>query len=279
MSRAVEMQIYPFTEKTETLPVCLRGIGGTQYQGYVQREGGYCWDQILYCISGTGCMILDGQSHDISAGDVIFLPKAFPHEYYPYEIRWEVRWIVFDGAGIEGLLEQLGLDRPLVLKLSDLKELNKLFDKMFSSLRADRVSGIYKCSGLCYDMLLELHNMLSYERKQGGAGSDLITPVLNYIEEHYCRDLPVSELVELSGVSHQYLGRVFRQTIGTSIEKYIRSRRLWEARHLLIETELSVTEIASRCGFSEAGYFSTVFRREEGIPPVEYRRKSRLKIK
>ncbi|MBQ8108529.1 MAG: helix-turn-helix transcriptional regulator [Ruminococcus sp.] len=276
MAKAIETQIYPYAEKTQGLPVCLRGIGGTEYQGYVRRGNEACWHQVLYCLSGTGCLNLPDMSFEIGAGDVIFLPKAFPNEYFPHNKRWEMRWVVFDGSRVEELLSELGIMKPFVLKHIDLKEINKLFDKMLSALRVDRVNGIYKCSGLCYQLLLELCCLLRNEKLPADdIKNEILTPVLTHIEESFRRDLPVNELVSISGVSHQYLGRIFHQAMGTSIEKYIRRRRLWEAKTLLLESDLPIKDIACRCGFADAGYFSTVFRREEGLTPASYRRKIR----
>ena len=276
----VETNIYPYAEKTQGLPVCLRGLGGTAYQGYVKKDTDACWYQILMCMSGTGCLNYEDKSVVIEPGDLFIMPRRFVYEYYPYEKKWEVRWVVFDGNGIEHLLKELELDRPIVFKSPGIKEVNRLFEKMLVAVRADRVNGIFRCSGICYDMLLELHRMLINKRLPGDEiKNEILTPVLAHIESCFSRDLPVSELVELSGVSHQYLGRIFKQTMGSSIEKYIRKRRIWEARQLLLETDTPIMEIAARCGFSEAGYFSTVFKQDQGLSPAEFRRKSRQQLR
>lgn len=279
MSAAVETNIYPYAEKTENLPVCLRGIGGTEWQGYHQEGDQGCWYKMLWCVKGRGCLHFDDQSAEITEGDLFFMPKAYPHEYCPIERRWTVRWVVFDGFEIERTLCELGLDRPVIVRGCELKELNKLFDKAMLTLRADRINGVFRCSGLCYDMILELHRSVQNETMNGvGVKNEILLPVINHIEENFRRDLPITELVELSGVSHQYLGRIFRQATGASIEKYIQKRRLWEAKHLLLETDGSIGEIAERCGFRDSGYFSTVFRRAEGMSPVSYRRISKQQL-
>ena len=280
MSAAVETNIYPYAEKTESLPVCLRGIGGTEWQGFHQEDGRGCWFKILWCESGRGCLTFDEQSVEIAKGDIFYMPKAYPHEYFPYEPKWTVRWVVFDGRDIEITLGQLGLDRPAVVKGCSPKGLDRLFDKAMLTLRTDRINGIFRCSGLCYDMLLELHSMMLSETMPGSnVKNDILLPVINHIEDNFKRDLPINELVMLSGVSHQYLGRLFRQAMGTSIEKYIQKRRLWEAKHLLLETSEPIAKISTQCGFRDAGYFSTVFRRSEGMPPLEYRRISKKQLR
>lgn len=279
MSRAVEMNIYPFAEKTERLPVCLRGIGGTEWQGYVKETGDNCWNKMLWCVKGRGCLSFGDNSVEISSGDLFYMPRGCPHEYYPLEKNWTVRWVVFDGYDLDRTLSQLGLDRPAVIRGSELKEINKLYDKAMLALRADRINGVFRCSGLCYDMILELHSLIMNEAMSGSAvRNEILLPVINHIEDNFRRDLPITELVELGSVSHQYLGRIFRQAMGTSIEKYIQKRRLWEARHLLLETEKPVSEIAGMCGFRDPGYFSTVFRRAEGMSPAAYRRISRQQL-
>ncbi len=279
MSAPVETNIYPYSEKTERLPVCLRGIGGTEYQGYTKKGLDACWYQVLCCIKGTGCLKFEDQRFLIEPGDVYLMPRNFVYEYFPYEKKWEVRWVVFDGNGIEALLEELELNKPIVLKDPGIKELNRIFEKMLISIRADRINGIFRCSGLCYDMLLEIHRMIIDEKMPGNEiKNEILTPVLAHIESNFSRDLPVSELVELSGVSHQYLGRIFKQTMGTSIEKYIRKRRIWEARQLLLETDTPIMDIAVACGFSEAGYFSTVFKNDQGLSPAQFRRISRHQL-
>jgi len=280
MSAAVETNIYPYAEKTQSLPVCLRGIGGTEWQGYHQEGGQGCWFKILWCVKGRGCLSFDEQSVEIGEGDIFFMPRAYPHEYYPFEPKWTVRWVVFDGRDIENTLAQLGLDRPAVVKGCDPKGLNKLFDKTMLALRTDRINGILRCSGLCYDMILELHSLMLRDAMPGSSvKNEILLPVINYIEDNFRRDLPITELVKLSGVSHQYLGRLFRQAMGQTIERYIQKRRLWEAKHLLLETNEPIAEISQLCGFRDPGYFSTVFRRSEGMAPLEYRRISKKQLR
>ena len=103
----------------------------------------------------------------------------------------------------------------------------------------------------------------------------MLMPALNYIEENFRRDFPITVLADVTGVSQQYLCRVFNQTMNLRPNEYITCRRLQEAKHLLSETTLPVREICMLSGFADASYFSTVFRRYEGISPAEYRKKTK----
>ena len=105
--------------------------------------------------------------------------------------------------------------------------------------------------------------------------NDILMPLLDHIEHNFMHDLPLSDIVAVTGVSHQYLGRLFKRAMNTTVEQYILNRRIWEARRLLRETDKTVGEIAGLCGFTNPGYFSTVFRKAEGASPREYRSSTR----
>lgn len=67
------------------------------------------------------------------------------------------------------------------------------------------------------------------------------------------------------------VSRIFKESTGIGFKEYITAKRLQHACLLLRTTSLSVTAIASRCGFENANYFTVVFRTEYGIPPSKYR--------
>lgn len=272
MSVKMNSYIYPYTEQVKNLPVYLTGIGGMEHQGHIKRKGELCWEQILYCISGSGCLKYDNETVDIAAGDIFFMPKGKAHEYFPYGKNWEVRWIVFDGCGIERLMSELGFNEPVVVHADSLTALQKLFDKIFITLKADRVYGNYLCSGLTYQFIMEFHRLsLNVSVPNGNIKNEILMSALNYVEDNLQNDFSVSELAAVSGVSQQYLGRIFGQTMNISPSEYIIKRRIREAMRLLIETDKSIAEISRLCGFSSAGYFCTVFRKTEGITPSAYR--------
>lgn len=272
MSVKMNSFIYPYTEQVKNLPVYLTGIGGKEYQENVKRACGMCWEQILYCISGSGCLKYDDETVDISAGDIFFMPRGKAHEYFPYEKRWEVRWIVFDGSDIENLMAELGFKEPAVVHAADLSDLQKLFSKIFITLKADKAYGNYLCSGLTYQFIMEFHRLsLHVSVPNGTIKNEVLMSALHYIENNFKTDFSVRELASVSGVSQQYLGRIFRQAMNTSPTEYIVNRRIREAMNLLSETDKSIAEISRMCGFANPGYFCTVFRRSEGITPSAYR--------
>lgn len=275
MTVKINQHVYPFIEQVKNLPVYLTGIGGTEYQGTVKRPEGYCWHQILSCAGGSGVLRYDDVSIEIIENSYIFLPSFYPHEYIPDETKWDMRWVVFDGYACGQIFSELCMNKPMIVK-SVSSTMQKLYDKMFVALKTDKVYGNYTCAGLVYQYILEFHSLASDSTEKSKADkSNILMPALNYIEDNFRNDFPISVLAEVSGVSQQYLCRIFNQTMNIRPNEYITCRRLQEAKAMLAETTLSVREVCMSSGFSDASYFSTVFKRYEGITPAEYRKKTK----
>lgn len=85
----------------------------------------------------------------------------------------------------------------------------------------------------------------------------------------------VPRLTELSHVSHTHLWRTTRTYFGMSPSELINGIRLHHAALLLRTTEISISEIAERCGYSSAAHFSTAFRSSHLVAPREFRKRTR----
>jgi len=94
------------------------------------------------------------------------------------------------------------------------------------------------------------------------------------IEEHLSRPLDVPELAAEVGLSQNYLARLFRRESGMTLQGYLNSRRMEEARHLLENTDLPVKSIAAHVGYFDAQYFNKQFRRSSGMSPTAYRQQT-----
>ena len=106
------------------------------------------------------------------------------------------------------------------------------------------------------------------------AVTDRMKKILRYIDLHLGEPISNACLCEEAAVSESVLLRMFRSTVGTSPIEYVLTLRLDKAEHLLITTDMSISETASLCGFSDMSYFAKVFRQRKGMTPSERRRAS-----
>ncbi|MBQ6352302.1 MAG: helix-turn-helix domain-containing protein [Lentisphaeria bacterium] len=103
---------------------------------------------------------------------------------------------------------------------------------------------------------------------------DKITLVQKYIHENYMHRLDVAGVARRFYLSPNYFSRLFRRTLGTGFNSYLNCYRVERAREMLLETELSVSEIAFACGFGSISQFNRVFRAVVRRSPGELRRGS-----
>ena len=92
-----------------------------------------------------------------------------------------------------------------------------------------------------------------------------------YLHAHLAESLDLDRLAEVSDLSSSHLTRLFRQHTGYTPMTYLRRARIESARQLLGDTNLSIKEIARRCGFDDAYHFSRVFRQIDGLSPTLFR--------
>lgn len=83
--------------------------------------------------------------------------------------------------------------------------------------------------------------------------------------------MSTAEIAEDLGISTRQLERLFGKFLNTSPKTYMMQMRLHRARHLLVQTEQSITEIAMACGFRSASHFSKVYRGQFGQSPLSQR--------
>lgn len=98
---------------------------------------------------------------------------------------------------------------------------------------------------------------------------------LLYIAENYAKKITVAKLAEFVKVSPSYLQRVFKQFYGQSLLGVITRQRILVADRLLVDTNMTLSEIAEKVGYENKRAFQIAFGKIHGIPPSEYRRKNR----
>jgi len=94
------------------------------------------------------------------------------------------------------------------------------------------------------------------------------------VAQHILQDLTLTELAALCNRSLATFKRDFGRIYDTSPKAYINARRLEHARMLLINTAMTVTEVADTCGYENASYFSRLYLRQFGFSPRSTRAES-----
>jgi AraC-like DNA-binding protein/ligand-binding sensor protein len=97
-----------------------------------------------------------------------------------------------------------------------------------------------------------------------------------YIRENYTRKVRLKEVADVSGLSAPYFSTVFKEEMGENLSDYLNRLRVDRAAKLLLETDLSLSEIAGSCGFEDQSWFSKTFKSYTGSSPGKYRDNNRV---
>ena len=112
------------------------------------------------------------------------------------------------------------------------------------------------------------------EQQPKAPKKDPVNRIRTYIEENIQTELTREQLGRALFMSPDYIARVFREKTGQSLNDYIRSRRIYHAKRLLQETDLPLSDICAKIGYSYNTYFFNTFKKATGLSPSDYRNKA-----
>lgn len=117
------------------------------------------------------------------------------------------------------------------------------------------------------------NNKMPSDKQRAENYEKLKDSVIQFLEENYSnRNLSQTMVADYFHLSIYSLSRMFKKQFGMSFSEYVNGKRLEKSRELLLSTTLSVREIAGKVGFSDANYFTRLFRQNFGISPTDFRK-------
>lgn len=104
----------------------------------------------------------------------------------------------------------------------------------------------------------------------------LVRPALLFIREKYKDRIKVEHVARHLNISRSYLEKRFRDETGKTVHQHIHEVRMKAAFRMLMESHLTIREIAMKSGFSTPQYFNHVFRQEFGQAPADFRNQNNV---
>ena len=115
------------------------------------------------------------------------------------------------------------------------------------------------------------------EPVRGGLTGHQLRRIKEFVDASVSKDIGISELAGLIGLSHFHFIRAFKHSVGLSPYQYVLSERISVATKMLSESDLSIADVALAAGFSGAAQLNRVFRRLVGVTPTAFRRENGLR--
>ncbi|PHI28177.1 D-xylose utilization transcriptional activator XylR [Budvicia aquatica] len=100
-----------------------------------------------------------------------------------------------------------------------------------------------------------------------------VIQAMHFIRYHACKGIKVEQVLDAVGISRSNLEKRFKDETGNTIHGLIHQEKLNRASEFLAASTLAINEISQMCGYPSLQYFYSVFKKEHGITPKEYREK------
>ena len=136
--------------------------------------------------------------------------------------------------------------------------------------RCELLYSVEKISNLQYLMVLEYAGMVRRVRQKDYT-APLVMKVANYVVSHITDSLTTEQIADALFLSRPYLSSRFHKEAGKTLYSFIMDEKIEEAKRLIIYSGRSISSISQYLGFSSLGHFSSLFKKNTGYTPTEYR--------
>jgi len=247
----------------------------------------HCHDfiEIYLCISGGAYFLLNDKVYDMAKGDLFVVKNLDVHRiirqegvrYERYVLEYKPSFVLPFCTSKTDLLHYIHTDSDLGQKKISLTGgqldcLLALFQKNEAIHDSDYGSDIkrelYFLEALTY--IANIFYDASIEKNSHSTSiNNTITSLLTYIGYNLTGDLCLDNLASHASINKYHLCKLFKKNTGITINQYISSRRIAQAKKLLIQGD-SVTAASEKSGFNNLSHFIRTFHQMTGITPTKY---------
>ncbi|MFV0503148.1 MAG: AraC family transcriptional regulator [Lachnospirales bacterium] len=244
--------------------------------------------EIHITLSGQGTFFLDGSYQTIDAGTILLIHPSDLHRICAQNTNYFERVFIYitpkylqrrssNISNLEKCFEPVGNSKSKILKI----EIKEIYDylRLFAEQKETKTYGD--------DLIFEqnLINFLIYINKKvlnddfkilenKVNGSTLIDNVINYINSHLSEDLSLETVAKEFFISKYHLSHKFKDVTDMTYNTYLFKKRLAYSKRLL-RRKKNASEVFQECGFSSYSYFLKSFKKEFGITPKEFLKRTK----
>lgn len=257
-------------------------------ESYFEMDQSHVHDfyEIYYLVSGTRRYFIDDSIYTINKGDIVVIPEGTIHRTtYNNEKVHERMDCKFSRAYIDDIPEakaeflRLFKDSPVLPLHSAHREyVERILNNIRSEYENPDEFSEENARALIHQLVICLIRLKKMQdtNVESDLTDSLMQEAARYIRSNFSSPLTLEAVAGHINISPTYFSKKFKAATGFGYREYLVNVRLQEAARLLLETGLSITEIALKCGFNDSNYFGDVFRKAKGISPMNYRKNNKF---
>lgn len=226
------------------------------------------------------------EKYDIPVNDVLIIPPGDLHKMPAVEGHRLIlqcdNSVLSDVSPVETVMR--GLPSPILINKEMSRELHSLAKKTMldvyslNSKKNELVdvkvyTAVINLLTAVREVQIEKNmNMLNCDDVKMDEYSEKFNAVMKYIDANYMYDITLDSLANVAGYSKYHFSRIFKQYNSMSYLQYINARRTKAAEHLLLDPNLSITDVAMQSGFKSITTFNRIFKEIKHCTPSDFKK-------
>ena len=237
--------------------------------------------ELIAMTKGTAEFYIQSKGYSLQEGDVFIIPPYALHRGYTAQgVESAYDCICFDlqllcDKSLKDGLESRAISAVSLISGGDscAKQLRAYIQNAVAACR-ENVSGweLEAVGNLSLLFGVLKKNGLLLQEHESKKETLFGERVMDYLNQNASGPITSRDAAKALYLNHSYFCRLFKKTFGYPFEKYLLNYRLEQARLYLLDTDLSVTEIAFRAGFQSCSYFGKTFKARFRATPLAYRK-------
>lgn len=246
--------------------------------------------EILYVIDGSGTRFVADSVEKFESGDLVVVGSNLPHfwrsdeKYLNSNEKKKVKYMVIQFPN-DFLKDEIASfpEYQLIARLLQNASRGIRFKPGFAKKISPKIIRIYKKTGFERVILLqkllqvlaktEEYTLLSgefYHEQNHNFTNDRLTKVMHFVTTNYRQKIELEKVAAIANMHPSAFCRYFKEKTGKSLSGFISDIRIGYACKLIIEGQLSVSQVCFECGFNNLSNFNRTFKRHTEFTPTQY---------
>lgn len=279
MNRKYAEEIVGKLKNMIMIPICFQDVNLTILDvhsvnyadhDWLVPEHYHPWYEFIFMVDGSYYTTIQLDKILLKQNDVLLIPPGYMHSHSPDGdnltfqmcIRFKFERLYQNGILYNEINNLFQKNQKINIDM----KFDKLLQYISNTSHIKNILGIWEwILELCGNSLNSSHNPISFSQA-------LVYQANLYIEKNFNQDINAETIAQILNVSYRTLARHYKEETGMTINKKIITVRLTRAQNMLINTDDKIKTIASKVGYNDVYYFSSLFKKETNRSPQAYRK-------
>lgn len=234
--------------------------------------------EIYFLLKGNRRYFIDDGIYNLSKGDVALIEPDLLHKTVSVDDKPYTRMLIyFDTAILNPQINKELLScfsaRHMKIPKNRTEYIEDILMKAHNEFNKEDAFSNELLKGYITEILAFL-SRTAQDKENIYIPDDIDESVLRatlFIRNNFDKDIFLRDVAQEANMSRTYFSAKFKECTGFGFCEFLNIVRIMNAEKLLITTNISITDVATKCGFNDSNYFAMIFKKMKGITPLKYR--------